>query len=369
MMRWHGGSPGARAVWLLAAALSYPAATASAALLRVSPGVTGAFATIQAAVDAAAPGDSVELAPGLYRGPGNVEIDFRGKPMTLRSRDGDPRGCVIDGGGLQRGFSFVTDEGPGTIVEGLSVINGAGEPGGAARCWRGASPTLRDCIFANCATPIMGGAVCCVLNASPTFERCTFARNSANVGGALACWTGSRPVLRACVFTENRAASGGAIECADDATVSLEDCTFWRNQAQQGGALICRERSRARLAGCTLCANGAPEGGGGLCCESEGEAALERTLIAFGTSGGAIEVEPDAGATLVSCDLFGNEGGDWDGRVASQLREGGNFRADPLFCDQEKGDLKLQPRSPCLPGSRYNPTGGLIGAHPGGCEP
>jgi len=47
---------------------------------------------------------------------------------------------------------------------------------------------------------------------------------------------------------------------------------------------------------------------------------------------------------------------------------GGNFSLDPLFCDPENGDYKLDCNSPCLPGN--HPDGvdcGLIGALGQGC--
>ena len=41
--------------------------------------------TIQAAVNGAANDDEIVLAPGTYRGPGNVDVEFRGKRLTVRS--------------------------------------------------------------------------------------------------------------------------------------------------------------------------------------------------------------------------------------------------------------------------------------------
>ena len=54
------------------------------------------YATIQAAIDAASPADVVLLADGVYTGPGNKDLDFYGKLITVCSGSGDPAGCVID---------------------------------------------------------------------------------------------------------------------------------------------------------------------------------------------------------------------------------------------------------------------------------
>ena len=55
--------------------------------------VPGMFPTIQDAIDAALPGDIVEVAPGTYM----ENIDFIGKDITVMSVGG-PNVTIIDGG-------------------------------------------------------------------------------------------------------------------------------------------------------------------------------------------------------------------------------------------------------------------------------
>ena len=104
---------------------------APAETLRVLPDGTGDFATIQEAIDAADSLDVVELTNGLFTGPGNRNLDFGGRAITLRSRSGDPELCIIDcqGPGTspddpRRGFLFRSGEGPGSVVQGITVTNG-----------------------------------------------------------------------------------------------------------------------------------------------------------------------------------------------------------------------------------------------------
>ncbi len=112
---------------------------ASARELRVGPGHD--YATIQAAVDAAVPGDVVLVDDGTY-----VENVVVSQRVTLRSVDfaehGENDGAVLDASGAATSGILVL--GAGTIVEGFTVVGAAGneflgwpagiEVAGAAGC-------------------------------------------------------------------------------------------------------------------------------------------------------------------------------------------------------------------------------------------
>jgi hypothetical protein len=95
----------------------------------VTPEGTGDFATIQAAIEFARPGDTIGLADGIFTGEGNYEIDFLGKAITLQSVSGDPATCVLDCEQRGRALSFVRGEGPGTIVHAITIRRGRAEAG------------------------------------------------------------------------------------------------------------------------------------------------------------------------------------------------------------------------------------------------
>src|SRR5262245_49522958 len=115
------------------AALSAPG-TASAATRQVP----GDYATMQAAIDASANGDVIIVADGAYLGPGNRDLDFGGRAITLRSANGAAH-CMIDcaGSGFNdhhRAFNFHANETAASLVQGFTIINGSLNPGGAVFC-------------------------------------------------------------------------------------------------------------------------------------------------------------------------------------------------------------------------------------------
>ncbi len=93
--------------------------------------------TIQAGIDAAAAGDEVLVADGLYTGPGNRDVDFLGKAITVRSEYG-PDNCIIDCQGSEmeqrRGFIFQNGEGRDSVLQGFTIRGG---DMGTLREWRG----------------------------------------------------------------------------------------------------------------------------------------------------------------------------------------------------------------------------------------
>jgi predicted outer membrane repeat protein len=130
---------------------------ALAATLRVAPDGSGDYPTIQAAIDATRPGDTVELSDGTYQGPGNRNLSFLGKAITVRSQHGNPKLCVIDCQGGDRGLTLNQAEGPGSVLRGVTIANGASNAGGAAYL-SGCSPTFITCIFRGNSCPT-GGAI------------------------------------------------------------------------------------------------------------------------------------------------------------------------------------------------------------------
>ena len=260
--------------------------------------VPSQYATIQAAVDAAEPGDEVILAPGTYRGDGNRDIDLTDKAITVRGTDPDDPGIVrrtvIDCQGTpddpHRGFAMAAyDWYPSeSVVSGLTIRHGYSVEGGAVHVQWGSRLRLINCrIVKNSAT--VGGGVHCDAYAFVEIVGCELAGNSADgSGGAICLAYENRPVITNCLIRGNNATHGAGIWCRDgwpritgctiadniadgdgggiwwyDSGVTVRLCTFAYNRADRGGA-VCGNSSNylddSSLHGCILWGNTATEG-------------------------------------------------------------------------------------------------------------
>lgn len=350
-----------------------------AATLDVLPGGTGTYPTIEAAVTAAVDGDVIVLGPGIFAGPGNRDVSFRGKSLTIRSATGDPStvtiACEGTPGTPHRAFRLASGEGPTTLIEGLTVSGGYGSAAGiiaagAILIANGAHPVIRDCVFTGNAAGMSwdhaGGAVYVDEQSSATFERCTFSGNSAFFGGAVGVNHFSQASFVDCRFLDNVAGRGGAIW---GNSVDKTGCLFARNSAQQGGAVWGNGYNIDRSVRCTYVGNSAPEGGAIYSQTGYGDPVLiEDTIIAGSPEGAAVWFSPGVVVQLSCCDLFGNAGGDWVGALAPQVDRDGNFSADPCFCDAANDDFHLCADSWCLSGRHPWGCQQLVGAYGGGCD-
>ncbi len=142
----------------------------------------------------------------------------------------------------------------------------------------------------------------------------------------------------------------------------LEFCTFVANSALYGGAVSVDREAQVRVTNCTMRLNLGAYSGGGFYVKAANPV-IDDSILAANT-GRAIQcVVPGRAATLSSCDLWGNTGGNWDGQIEDQRRLRGNFQADPLFCADD--DAHLAANSPCVSESGSLPPIGALGV---GCD-
>ena len=129
--------------------------------------------TIQKAIDYSWDGTTVWVADEIYTGTGNRDIHFKGKSITVKSING-PGNCIIDCNGSEtdkhRGFNFHNNEGPNSVLDGFTIINGYGPEeyighntrsvGGAIFC-SGTSPKIINCIIKNNHAAYYGAGIFC----------------------------------------------------------------------------------------------------------------------------------------------------------------------------------------------------------------
>lgn len=204
-------------------------------------------ATVQAAIDAALPGDSIVIADGVYAGPGNAPIRLRGKLLEVRSENG-PAACELNGGGSTSVIIVDEPQPDGTAIRGIAIRNGFASLGGGAYVGFGAI-LFEDCIIEDNLADEGGGAyVARDELAVVRFRGCTVRRNTADrYGGGV---RGDSPslFLERCLITDNAAVGaewnhgvgGGGFfttQFGAEPGVIVVDCEIDRNRARSGGGI------------------------------------------------------------------------------------------------------------------------------------
>ncbi len=315
----------------------------------VDSGGGGDVLTIQAGLDSAAAGDSVRVMSGTY-----YEHDLVMKSgVVLHSDTYSPTHCFIDAGGLGRvilcdGVDATAEIRSFTIMGGYATGTGADGSGGGIACINSSSALISTCDFLGNTADEYGGAIYCDGSSSPPIYFCSFHNNEAGSGGGgLGCLTNSEPYVYKGTFV-------------------------WNSTPGDGGGVYCDGGSALTMTNCTLLNNSAVGSGGGLFSQGSSQPILTNCLVSFSQEGEGVWADDDNSVVWCGCtDIYGNEGGDWVGRIAGQEGTLGNFSSDPLYCDTSFLGVSLESCSPCMAG--YHPDaydcGTTIGSNIGsGCN-
>lgn len=235
------------------------AASCDARLIIVGSAAYANFNNIQAAIDDSNDGDEIIVTDGTYTGPGNRDIDYGGRAITIYSQSG-PDFCIIDCNGTEaephRGFYFHNGEDANSVLQGITIKNGYSSSAAGGIACVDSSPTIIDCRIIDCTAVSAGGGIYCG-GGAPTVLQTQISGNSAQWGGGLYGCAGS---FEQCEITANTAQSrgGGLYDCF----CSLKDCTISGNRASFGAGIgYCHIGPAVN---CLITANSADANGGGV---------------------------------------------------------------------------------------------------------
>ncbi len=289
------------------------AAVSYAEVVTVDDDGPADFSTIQAAVDDAGDGDTIEIKPGVYTGAGNWDIDVKGKVITIRSVDpNDPK--VVDAtvvncndpiGIAHQGFRLIGQV-PEITLAGLTITGARGGlSGGGITCL--GFVTVSRCHILNCLAMRGGGVFCCGLwwdesldcppdgdGATVRILDCRIERNAAGRGGGI--YASSDGVLvRGCEIESNRADSNGGAIAGDFTVADLENNSILGNRAGGEGGGIWLHETAATVADCWLAGNWAGQCGGAMCVHNTAYLGVPQVIV--------------RGSTVVGNDTHGRVGG------------------------------------------------------------
>jgi hypothetical protein len=302
---------------------------------------------IQAAVDAAADGDEIVLAPGTHGGFGNRDIDLRGKAITVRSTDpADPAvvaATVVDGLLAARLFHLHGGETLATTIDGLTIVHGFAAKGAAVLIEDGSSATLRRCVLGGHVAGASGGAVqsddfptepgalamidCAVTGTQVghgivtlfleelTLDRCAVSAN-AGMGVKAGLYGTTTATIRECTVAAN-GAGGMSLTNTRDLTVSAS--AFTGNGGVGLSAAQTLGGGSALIERCTISGNVASSGVGGFSLHAD-TAAVVRSCIVAGNTGqvGGMSISGFGAFEIIGCTIAHN---------TATLHGGGGLRA------------------------------------------
>lgn len=270
--------------------------------------VPAEYPTIQAAIDAADATDVIVVADDTYTGDGNIDVDFLGKDVVLRSENG-PENCIIDCAGVGRGFYLGTGETSAAVISGFTITNGSSLTTGGAIACQESSPTILDCVLFNNTAGDGGGIFCS--DGRPTIRNCTITQNAADHGGGLCCLS-SRPRIEDSVISGNTANRGGAIY-DEDGRITLVRSALENNIAIGDGGGICLWfGSKPTIQETRIANNSSGSEGGGIYDYGGGKLVISTCEISANSAdgaGGGVWIDTYATATIDTCAIFGNSAG------------------------------------------------------------
>ncbi len=290
--------------------------------------------TIQSGIDAAENGDTVLVAKGVYKGPGNVNIDFKGKQIIVKSESG-PKTTIITCSyqSNTRGFSFTNKETNDAVLEGFTIRNGIHINGGGIYIFN-SSPTIKNCIVEWNRTVRDGsrtgqGGGIYAKNSDVVLRGCTISNNRAVSYGGGVFFEGSeeddiekrdgfyQPSVIDCTISHN---TGSGIHSIESVRTIIKDSKVSQN-SRRGIVAAIFQRGGTFVTNCVISQNT----GGGVECNEFSILKIQDSVIKQNTGeiGGGIYGSPSAEIEATNCVIAQNIAQRWGGGIGITSKFGG----------------------------------------------
>jgi parallel beta-helix repeat protein len=365
-------------------AVCFGLVTASPAAASVIT-VPGNYPTIQAAINAAANGDTIVVSPGTYF----ENIDFMGKLITVQSAQG-PGVTTIDGGGVAPVVNFHNGETSAAVIQGFTLQHGASSASLANRgagvhigyatsptvignvitansgCWSGlglsvdnGSPTIRDnTITANLQPTTgcygaLGGGILVFGAGSAQIIRNTITNNTSDSGAGIALFAAGTPIIQNNTISGNSGGGqGGGLYIVNQSDATIVQNLITGNSDYQAGGIYVMTPSGTRgplFVNNTVAGNTATDTEvflGGF----DGQVALYNNIVtASSATQPAVQCDTTYSTTsplLDHNDVFNSAGPAVQGSCTSMMPNFWNISADPKFVSAS--DCHLAAGSPSI---------------------
>lgn len=348
-----------------------------------------AYTDLQSALSAAAPGDQIWVAAGVYRPSLATDAGdsrsvtfalqsgvalyggFAGTETSLAQRDWVANVTTLSGDigvadeETDNAYHVITGSGTDAtaILDGFTISGGNADgvyadPACGARCGGGmwidsGSPSLSNLIFHRNLALFDGGGLF-VYDGSPSLSRITFSENVAESGGGMLNVSGS-PVLTNVTFNGNQAATDGGGLVNDSGSPALTNVAFSGNYAVFWGGGLYNYSGSPTLTNATFAGNQADLLGGGV---YNADGLLLQNSVMWGNSApDGSEIHDASGGVTIRYSLVAGQNppgpGNQDGTLPANAPQ---FVRDPdpgdgdwsTFDDNDYGDLRLQGTSPLI---------------------
>jgi hypothetical protein len=202
--------------------------------------VPSQYPTINSAINAVAPGDTIIISPGVYAGRDNSNLSIIGKSVKIRSSDPANAEIVAN-----------------------TVIDCYGAPGAD-------NPAFR--LDSNAILILDGITV-------------SYGFSSATGGGGIHCHN-STAIIKNCEFDNCMSLTFGGTIYADSSYLRLDNCAIYDSCADQGGGAIYSDNSEMELHDCTISEAFAGDeyGGGAIYADTNSKLTVDKSLLTNNTS-------------------------------------------------------------------------------------